>query len=74
MLSVELAHLANILEATGHHNFSEQAKGLSSRIHDAIWKTTVLQSSIPCTPSKSMPRRLWIIYLHTRQTVRIDFF
>ena len=47
MLSVELAHLANVLDATGQlHNVSEQAKEWSSRIHDAIWKTTVFQSSI----------------------------
>lgn len=47
MLSVELAHLANMLEATGQlHNVSEQAKEWSSRIHDAIWKKTVLQSQI----------------------------
>ena len=44
MLSVELAHLANMLAATGQlHNVSEQAKEWSTRIHDAIWKTTVLQ-------------------------------
>lgn len=44
MLSVELTHLANMLDATGQlHNVSEQAKEWSSRIHDAIWKTTVLQ-------------------------------
>ena len=43
MLSVELAHLANMLDATGQlRNVSEQAKEWSSRIHDAIWKTTVL--------------------------------
>lgn len=47
MLSVELTHLANMLDATGQlHNVSEQAKEWSSRIYDAIWKTTVLQSSI----------------------------
>ena len=44
MLSVELAHLANMLDATEQlRNVSEQAKQWSSRIHDAIWKTTVLQ-------------------------------
>jgi len=43
MLSVELTHLANMLDATGQlRNVSEQAKEWSSRIHDAIWKTAVV--------------------------------
>jgi len=45
MLSVELTHLANMLDATGQlHNVSEQAKEWSSRIHDAVWKTTVVDN------------------------------
>lgn len=51
MLSVELTHLANMLDATGQlRNVSEQAKQWSSRIHNAIWKTTVLQSLIVLHP------------------------
>lgn len=37
MLSVEPAHLANMLDVVGQlRNVSEQAKEWSSRIHDAI--------------------------------------
>lgn len=42
MLSVELKNLADVLDATGQlRNVSQQAKTWSSRIHDAILKTTV---------------------------------
>ncbi|KAF8897341.1 Six-hairpin glycosidase-like protein [Infundibulicybe gibba] len=42
MLSVELTQLASMLDATGQlRNVSQQAKVWSSRIQDAIWKTTV---------------------------------
>jgi uncharacterized protein len=42
MLSVELKYLADILDSVGVlRNVSQQAKGWSTRIHDAIWKTTV---------------------------------
>jgi hypothetical protein len=42
MLSVELSNLADILDAAGQaSNISEQAREWSSRIHDAIWNTTV---------------------------------
>jgi hypothetical protein len=42
MLSVELTHLAAILDSAGElRNVSQQAKQWSSRIHNAIWKTTV---------------------------------
>jgi len=48
MLSVELGHLARILDDTKQlSTFSEKAKGLSLRIHDAIWNTTVRSPSIP---------------------------
>lgn len=42
MLSVELSNLAEILDSTGKlRNVSQQARDWSSRIHNAIWKTTV---------------------------------
>lgn len=42
MLSVELTHLADILDQTHQlRNVSQQAKEWSSRIHKAIWDTTV---------------------------------
>ncbi|KAF9263589.1 hypothetical protein L218DRAFT_959124 [Marasmius fiardii PR-910] len=45
MLSVELTHLAAILDATGKaRNISQSAKEWSARIHDAIWNTTVLDN------------------------------
>ncbi|KAF5321078.1 hypothetical protein D9619_000858 [Psilocybe cf. subviscida] len=45
MLSVELTNLADILDATGQlRNVSQQAKTWSSRIHDAILKTTIVDN------------------------------
>lgn len=45
MLSVELTHLADLLESVGQgRNISRQAREWSSRIHDAIWDTTVSTS------------------------------
>lgn len=45
MLSVELKHLANILDQTQQlKNVSRQAKEWSTRIHNAIWDTTVRSS------------------------------
>jgi meiotically up-regulated gene 157 (Mug157) protein len=45
MLSVELKNLADVLDATGQlHNVSQQAKTWSSRIHDAILKTTIVDN------------------------------
>lgn len=42
MLSVELGHLADILDSARQaKNVSTLAKQWSSRIHDAIWKSTV---------------------------------
>lgn len=42
MLSVELTHLADMLEQTRQlSNVSQQAREWSSRIHDAIWNTAV---------------------------------
>lgn len=42
MLSVELDHLATILDATGQGaNISQSAKEWSARIRDAVWDTTV---------------------------------
>ena len=42
MLSVELTHLANMLDAARQYsNISEQARSLSSRIQNAVWQTTV---------------------------------
>lgn len=44
MLSVELTNLANLLDSVGQlRNVSQQAKEWSSRISDAIYKTTVSQ-------------------------------
>ncbi|KIM45997.1 glycoside hydrolase family 125 protein [Hebeloma cylindrosporum] len=43
MLSVELSNLAEILDSAGKlHNVSQQARDWSSRIYDAIWRTTVV--------------------------------
>ncbi|PPQ70128.1 hypothetical protein CVT24_003875 [Panaeolus cyanescens] len=45
MLSVELSHLATILDSTHQlRNVSQQAKEWSARIHDAIWDTTVVNN------------------------------
>lgn len=42
MLSVELAHLADLLDSAGQSkNVSDLARNYSSVIHDAIWNTTV---------------------------------
>jgi len=42
MLSVELNHLADMLNDTKQlYNVSQQARQWSKRIHDAIWETTV---------------------------------
>lgn len=45
MLSVELTHLADMLEQTRQlSNVSQQAREWSSRIHDAIWNTAVVDN------------------------------
>ncbi|KAF5363531.1 hypothetical protein D9756_000561 [Leucocoprinus leucothites] len=45
MLSVELTHLAEILDQTHQlRNVSQQAREWSSRIHNAIWDTTVVDN------------------------------
>jgi meiotically up-regulated gene 157 (Mug157) protein len=47
MLSVELAHLADVLTASGQAktalgaNFTKQAKTWSKRVHDSVWANTV---------------------------------
>ena len=42
MLSVELKHLANVLDAVGVlANVSSQAKEWGARIEKAVWDTTV---------------------------------
>ena len=42
MLSVELLHLADVLDSSNlFHNISREARKWSARIHDAIWNTTV---------------------------------
>ena len=42
MLAVELSHLADMMDDSRiFKNISTLAKGLSKRITDAIWKTTV---------------------------------
>ncbi|RDB23260.1 hypothetical protein Hypma_009548 [Hypsizygus marmoreus] len=45
MLSVELKHLADVLDATNQlQDVSRGARVWSARIHDAIWKTTVVDN------------------------------
>ncbi|PBL02043.1 hypothetical protein ARMGADRAFT_1005480 [Armillaria gallica] len=45
MLSVELGHLATILDSTGKgQNISALAKQWSSRIHDSIWENTIVDN------------------------------
>ncbi|KAJ7278384.1 Six-hairpin glycosidase-like protein [Mycena rebaudengoi] len=45
MLSVELTHLANLLDTTRQaKNISSSAKVWSKRIHDAIWSTTLVNN------------------------------
>ncbi|KAA1466122.1 hypothetical protein DENSPDRAFT_830869 [Dentipellis sp. KUC8613] len=45
MLSVELTHLAEMLEKTGQlKNISQMARQYSSTIQNAIWKTTVVDN------------------------------
>ncbi len=45
MLSVELGHLATILDSTGKgRNISALAKQWSSRIHDSIWENTIVDN------------------------------
>ena len=45
MLSVELTHLADILDATKQaHNVSKLARQYSSTIAQAIWDTTVVNN------------------------------
>lgn len=45
MLSVELSHLATILDSTGKgQNISTLAKQWSSRIHDSIWENTIVSN------------------------------
>jgi len=45
MLSVELKHLADVLDSVGIlRNVSQQAKEWSARIHHAIWETTVVNN------------------------------
>jgi hypothetical protein len=42
MLSVELGHLADVLDEVGElKNVSSKAREWSARIKDAIWQTTV---------------------------------
>ena len=50
MLSVELNHLADVLDAVKQlPNVSQQARQWSKGIHDAIWETTVRGSqSVAC--------------------------
>jgi hypothetical protein len=46
MLSVELTHLADMLDAAKQRqDVSEKARQLSKRISDAIWNTTVRRFS-----------------------------
>ena len=46
MLSVELSHLADMLDAVHQRpNVSIKAKQLSKRISDAVWSTTVRDTS-----------------------------
>lgn len=45
MLSVELSHLADILDRTGQaKNISQLAREYSARIRDAIWDTTLVDN------------------------------
>lgn len=45
MLSVELSHLADVLDdAKQGKNVSQLARQYSKRIHDAIWDTTVVNN------------------------------
>ncbi|KAF8232422.1 hypothetical protein L208DRAFT_1397383 [Tricholoma matsutake] len=45
MLSVELKHLADVLDSARElRDVSQQAKEWSTRIHDAIWETTVVNN------------------------------
>ena len=42
MLSVELTHLADMLDAAGQYsNISTLARNISARVSDAVWSTTV---------------------------------
>ncbi|KAG6837931.1 hypothetical protein H0H93_008325 [Arthromyces matolae] len=45
MLSVELAHLSDVLDATGEMpEVSKEAKTWSSRVHDAVWSHTLVDN------------------------------
>lgn len=50
MLSVELGHLADVLDQVGElKNVSSKAREWSARIKDAIWQTTVRSLLFPIT-------------------------
>lgn len=71
MLSVELTNLADILDATGQlRNVSQQAKTWSSRIHDAILKTTVRNVDFRSKPVLIEFSRSWTISMPMKPTVR----
>ncbi len=62
MLSVELGHLATILDSTGKgQNISALAKQWSSRIHDSIWENTIVDNIFAYeTNGEWVCRRLWL--------------
>lgn len=71
MLSVELSHLADVLDAAGQgKNISQSARDWSSKVHDAIWNTTV-SPSFPSTPGTLLNKlcSLRITSLLTRRMV-----
>ena len=73
MLSVELKNLADVLDATGQlRNVSQLAKTWSSRVHDAILKTTVTTYHFIArlTSNISGFYRSWTTSMPTRPMVR----
>jgi len=76
MLSVELTHLSAMLDSAGQFaNVSQQAKEWSSRIHDAIWNTTVsFLSTFHVRAAYIVNLRSWITYSPMKQTVRVTLF
>lgn len=54
MLSVELTHLADMLDVVHQRqNVSVKARQLSKRISDAVWNTTVRATFISVFPSRA---------------------
>lgn len=70
MLSVELTHLANMLDAVHQRqDVSSKARQLSKRISDAVWGTTVRHTSLGNVSLLTSIGSWLITFLHMKPMV-----